>query len=188
MLFIKLSWASESLKTQERLLSQAVSECHLATGVLNVFSQFNHFEWVWVTIRVNASSLSLSLFAVEVTSFVAGWLWRSFNGCLALYLAVWNMFYIHKEVPECARIMSSLWWIFHALCRVPLWQKIGLHSYPAQPFRGTINYRNHCVFSHGWQSLNPSVPAKQWEKTSWKVQETHQNSWGRSFVTSWIYL
>lgn len=107
MLFIKLSWVSESLKTQERLLSQPASECHLATGVLNVFSQFNHFDWVWVTIRVNASSLSLSLFAVEVTSFVAGWVWRSFNGHLALYLPVWNMFYIHKEGPECARIMSS---------------------------------------------------------------------------------
>lgn len=147
MLFIKLSRPSESLKTQERLLSQAVSECHLATGVLNVFSQFNHFEWVWVTMGVNTSS---SLFAVEVTSFVAGRLWRPFDGRLALYLAVWNMFYIHDEVPECTGIMSSLWWIFHALSRVLLWQKIGLHSSTAQPFRGTINYRNDCAcFSHG---------------------------------------
>ncbi len=59
--------------------------------------------------------------------------------------SVWNLFYIHKELPECASILNSVWWIFHAVSCTLLWRKIGLHSYTARPFRGTINYRNHCV-------------------------------------------
>lgn len=59
---------------------------------------------------------------------------------------MWNLFYIHKEESECASILNSVWWIFHAVSCTLLWRKIGLHSYTARPFKGTINYRNHCVF------------------------------------------
>lgn len=59
--------------------------------------------------------------------------------------SVWKLFYIHKELPECASILNSVWWIFHAVSCTLLWWKFGLHSYTARPFRGTINYRNHCV-------------------------------------------
>lgn len=182
MLFIKLSRPSESLKTQERLLSQAVSECHLATGVLNVFSQFNHFEWVWVTMGVNASS---SLFAVEVTSFVAGRLWRPFDGRLELYIWPCEICFTFTTKYQSA---PGLWAAFDEyFMRYPV-------SYYDRRLACILPPHSHSeeqsitgmivrVFRMDSSRSNPSVRENKRKST-----RDSPEFLGRSFVTSRIYL
>lgn len=108
--------------------------------------------------------------AGEVTSFAAIWLWTPvLQWAFSSIFAMRNLLYIHKDVPECASILNSVWWIFHAVSCTLLWRKIGLHSYTAKTFRGTINYRNHCVF-FTWIAVTQTPQRKERKERGKKVR------------------
>ncbi len=62
--------------------------------------------------------------------------------------SVWNLFYIHKELPQS---VPAFWTAFDDISCGILYP-IMTEDWPAflhcRPFRGTINYRNHCVVFH----------------------------------------